>query len=66
MLIFTIPFLKSLYFCIGNTQPKDISEHLTNLFNLVNKMTKDKNQMIGNTVTHTLEFIYLLIGEVSR
>ncbi|PIO29943.1 hypothetical protein AB205_0221470, partial [Aquarana catesbeiana] len=49
--------------CEGNTQPKDISEHLTNLFNLVNKMTKDKNQMIGNTVTHTLEFIYLLIGE---
>ncbi|XP_018409224.1 PREDICTED: zinc finger protein 79-like [Nanorana parkeri] len=49
--------------CEGNTQPKDISEHLTNLFNLVNKMTKDKNQMIGNIVTHTLELLYLLIGE---
>ncbi|XP_068132191.1 zinc finger protein 572-like isoform X1 [Hyperolius riggenbachi] len=49
--------------CEGSTQPKDISEHLTNLFNLVKKMTKDKNQMIGNIVTHTLELIYLLIGE---
>ncbi|KAM5172033.1 uncharacterized protein ACMZJ9_004878, partial [Mantella aurantiaca] len=49
--------------CEGNAQPKDISEHLTNLFNLVNKMTKDKNQMMGNIVSHALELIYLLIGE---
>ncbi|KAM9311760.1 uncharacterized protein PAF06_009617 [Gastrophryne carolinensis] len=47
----------------GTLPPKDISEHLTNLFNLVNKMTKDQNQMIGKIVADTLELIYLLIGK---
>ncbi|XP_069621324.1 oocyte zinc finger protein XlCOF7.1-like isoform X1 [Ranitomeya imitator] len=40
-----------------------ISEHLTNLVNLVNKMSKDKSQVIGKISNHTLELIYLLIGE---
>lgn len=43
-----------------------ISEHLNNLVNLVNKMTKDKSQVITKISDHTLELIYLLIGEVSR
>ncbi|XP_040269155.1 zinc finger protein 79-like isoform X1 [Bufo bufo] len=50
----------------GNNLQEDssqISEHLTNLVNLVNKMTKDKSQVIGEISNHTLELIYLLIGE---
>ncbi|XP_063782940.1 zinc finger protein 3-like isoform X2 [Pseudophryne corroboree] len=50
----------------GTTQHGDssqISEHLNNLVNLVNKMTKDKNHTVGNILNCTLELIYLLIGE---
>ncbi|XP_075064738.1 uncharacterized protein LOC142152222 isoform X2 [Mixophyes fleayi] len=52
--------------CEGITNHEDnsqISEHLTNLVNLVNKMTKDKNQMIAKILNCTLELTYLLIGE---
>ncbi|KAM3926446.1 uncharacterized protein RB166_009320 isoform 2-T2 [Leptodactylus fuscus] len=52
--------------CEGNNPHEDnsqISEHLTNLVNLVNKMSKDKSQVIGKISNHTLELIYLLIGE---
>ncbi|XP_069812298.1 oocyte zinc finger protein XlCOF7.1-like isoform X2 [Dendropsophus ebraccatus] len=52
--------------CEGYNPHEDnsqISEHLTNLVNLVNKMTKDKSQVIGKISNHTLELIYLLIGE---
>ncbi|KAG9489904.1 hypothetical protein GDO78_005687 [Eleutherodactylus coqui] len=52
--------------CEGSTPHEEngqISEHLTNLVNLVNKMTKDKSQVIGKISNHTLELIYLLIGE---
>ncbi|XP_075713546.1 uncharacterized protein LOC142749423 isoform X2 [Rhinoderma darwinii] len=60
----TLGFLESSY--EGNYPHEDnsqISEHLTNLVNLVNKMAKDKSQVIGKISNHTLELIYLLIGE---
>ncbi|XP_075199623.1 uncharacterized protein LOC142302445 [Anomaloglossus baeobatrachus] len=60
----TSGFLES---CRERNNPHDdsrqISEHLTNLVNLVNKMSKDKSQVIGKISNHTLELIYLLIGE---
>ncbi|KAM4747467.1 uncharacterized protein WCC33_005008 [Rhinophrynus dorsalis] len=43
--------------------PSQFSEHLTNLVNLVNKMSDDKTQVTGKIFNHTLEIIYLLIGE---
>ncbi|XP_056429284.1 zinc finger protein 436-like isoform X2 [Hyla sarda] len=52
--------------CEGNNSHEDngqISEHLNNLVNLVNKMTKDKSQVMAKISNHALELIYLLIGE---